>query len=425
MVYTFLKNIILKVAKHKKLSAVFAIVLALVVYFGASQFSKTQAPTYQTAKVEKGTLITSVSESGTVAVTNKTSIITQASGVIQTVYVKNGDTVKQEQKIADVTLDYAGQQRQAQAWSSYLSAQNTLSAAQTKLHTLQSAMFKANQAFVNDKGIFNPSDTQKADPKYIQENADWLASEADYKNQASVIAQAQAAQSSSWLSYQAASQTITAPTAGVVSDMIITKGMQIGGSNTTAGSSTGISSQVVGAIKTEDGKPVVSISLSEIDAVRVREGDKATITFDAFPDKTFTGKVLGINTNGVVSSGVTTYPTTILLDEQNDSILPNMSVSAEIITSVKNNVLLVPSVAVQTLNGKTVVRVFKKGKITVVSVKIGDSSETQTEIISGVSKDDTVVTGIVAPQTNGQQSSASPFSTVRFGGIGGARSGGR
>lgn len=406
---------------HKKLTGVFVVILVLLLYYGFLKEGKNQAPAYQTAKVEKGTLITSVSESGTVAVTNKTSIITQASGSIQTVYVKNGDTVTQGQKIADVTLDYAGQQRQAAAWASYLSAQNTLNTAQAKINSLQSALFKTNQTFVNGKGTKDPTTN---DPTYIQQRADWLQAEADYKNQTAVIAQAQAAQSSSWLSYQAAWATITAPIAGVVSDLVITKGMQIGSSNTTAGSSTGVSSQVIGAVKT-DGKPVVSISLSEIDAVRVKEEDKATITFDAFPGKVFAGKVLGINTNGVVSSGVTTYPTTILLDEQNDSILPNMSVTAEIITGIKNNVLLVPSSAVQTVNGKTAVRVLKKGIVTVVAVIIGDSSETQTEIISGVSEADMVVTGVVTTQTSGQQSSASPFSTVRFGGIGGGRSSGR
>lgn len=422
IIYPLLINSIKKVKNHKKLSAVLAISLLLLVYFGSSQFTKTQSITYQAVKVERGTLISSVSESGAVAVTNKTSIITQVSGSIAAVYVKNGDIVIQGQKIADVTLDYAGQQRQAAAWSSYLSAQNTLNTAQAKINSLQSTLFKTNQTFVNGKGTKDPTID---DPTYIQQRADWLQAEADYKNQTAVISQAQAALSSSWLSYQAAWATITAPIAGVVSDLIITHGMQIGSTNTTAGSSTGVSSQIVGAIKT-DGKPVVSISLSEIDAVRVKEDNKATITFDAFPGKIFTGKVLGTNTNGVVSSGVTTYPTTILLDIQNEQILPNMSVTAQIVTSVKNDVLLVPSAAIQTLNGKNVVRVKNNnGAIKSVPVEIGDSSETQTEIISGVSENDEVVTGVVSGQTNGQSTTTSPFSTVRFGGIGGSRSGGR
>ncbi len=398
----------------KLVYAFLAVVLLLLVYFGSSQFTKTERPTYQTAKVEKGTLVSSVSESGTVAVTNKTSIITQASGSISNVYVKNGDTVTQGQKIADVTLDYAGQQRQAAAWSSYLSAQNTLNTAQAKINSLQSTLFKTNQTFVNGKGTKDP-DTD--DPTYIQQRADWLQAEADYKNQTAVISQAQAALSSSWFSYQAAWAIITAPIAGVVSDLVITQGMQIGSTNTTAASSTGISSQVVGSVKT-DGKPVVSINLSEIDAVRVKEGNKATITFDAFAGKTFFGKVLGINTNGMVSSGVTTYPTIILLDEKNDQILPNMSVTAQIVTGVKNNVLLVPSAAIQTLNGKNAVRVKNNGVIKLVPVEIGDSSETQTEVLSGVGENDEVVIGVISTQ-------ASPFSTVRFGGIGGGRSGGR
>jgi len=61
-----------------------------------------------------------------VSVANKVSIVTQASGIVSNVYVKSGQTVNAGDKIADVTLDTAGQQRQAQAYSSLLSAQNNL-----------------------------------------------------------------------------------------------------------------------------------------------------------------------------------------------------------------------------------------------------------------------------------------------------------
>lgn len=412
LITTFLTMI----KKRKKFAAVLAVVLALLVYFGSSQFTKTQAPTYQTTKVERGTLVSAITESGQVAVANRTSITTQASGSVSGVYVKNGDTVIQGQKIADVTLDMVGQQRQAQAWSSYLSAKNTLASAQNKLNSLQSTMFKANQSFVNDKGVFNPSDTQKSDPKYIEENADWLASEADYKNQSAVIIQSQAALNSSWLAYQAASSIITAPVAGIVSDLILIEGMQVGSANTTASTNTGASSQVIGAIKTP-GSPVVAVSLSEIDAVKVKEGNKVTVAFDALPNKTFTGKVAGINTNGIVNSGVTTYPTTILLDVSNDQILPNMSATANIVTSVKNDVMLVPSSAIQTANGQTMVRVLKNSKISQISVEIGESSDTETEIISGLTEGEDVVVGV--QQTSSQSGATSPFSTVRFGGLGG------
>ena len=70
------------------------------------------------------------------------------------------------------------------------------------LYTLQNQEFVANQKFINDKGIPNPTDTDKQDPVYIEENAAWLAAEAAYKNQTNVIAQAQANLNNASLAYQ-------------------------------------------------------------------------------------------------------------------------------------------------------------------------------------------------------------------------------
>jgi multidrug resistance efflux pump len=73
--------------------------------------------------------------------------------------------------------------------------------------------------------------------------------------------------------------------------------MQIGSSNTTAGSSTNTSNQAIASIKTGN-STAVSVNIAEVDAPQVKVGQKATITFDAIANKTFTGKVMGINTTG-------------------------------------------------------------------------------------------------------------------------------
>src|SRR3989339_419569 len=128
----------------KKRIIIIATVL-IVIILGLFKFqivgAKNQQPQYQTATVEKGTLVSSLSESGQVAVANRTSITTQASGVISEVNVKNGDTVALGQQIAVISLDQSGQQRQAQAWASYLSAKSSLGNANAQLYSLQSTMY--------------------------------------------------------------------------------------------------------------------------------------------------------------------------------------------------------------------------------------------------------------------------------------------
>jgi macrolide-specific efflux system membrane fusion protein len=384
-----------------------------------------QAQNYTTVQAERGTLVVSAAESGTVAVANRVSISTQTSGTINNVYVKNGDEVTAGEKIADLTLDSNGLAQQAQAYSQLLSAENNLKSQQAQLDALQVTLFKTNQAFVTDRGVINPSANQQADPVYIEENAAWLKAQADYINQQGVIAQAQAAVNSASLSYNSVSSSITAPVDGVISDITIAPGLVI--ANSQSASNNSISSQVVASIK-HSGTPIISVSLSEIDVTKIKAGERATITFDALPNQTFTGKVLGIDTTGTVSSGVTSYPATIALDSENDKILPNMSVSANIITSVKDNVLLVPAGAVTTRGTQSIVYTKKNGQIQSVDVTIGDSDGTNTEITSGLSEGDSVLVGYSPISTTGSGATTSPFSRSIFGGNagfgGGVRVGG-
>ncbi|MGH7246219.1 MAG: efflux RND transporter periplasmic adaptor subunit [Candidatus Levyibacteriota bacterium] len=376
---------------------------------------------YQTAQVTKGTLISTVTAAGQVTVSNRVSVTTQANGTVSQVFVTSGDTVQAGQKIAELTLDSVGQQKSNAAYASYLSAQNSLNSAKANLNSLQSTLFKANQTFINDKGIPNPSDGDKSDPKYIEENADWLAAEANYEDQQGVINQTQASLSNAWLAYQAVSSTIVAPQSGKLIDLTITPGMQISQNVSSTNTTTGVA---VASIKTE-GTPVVSVSIAEVDGPKVQVGQKVTVTFDALPNNTYTGKIVGVNTTGSVSSGVTTYPATILLDNSANEILPNMSATANIITKIKDNVLLVPTSAVQSTGTASTVRVLQNGSVNTVTVGIGDSSDTQTEITSGLTQGQEVITGTITTGTTTQSTGSSPFGGgLRLGGFGGGGGGG-
>jgi RND family efflux transporter MFP subunit len=382
--------------------------------------NKTATPTYQTATAEKGTLITTITASGNITSSGDLTISTDASGIVNKVYVKNGDLITKGQRIADLTLDQDSLQRHSQAWASYLSAKNSLTAAQAKINSLQAAEFKANQTFMLDAVA---RELATNDPVYIQENALWLQAEADYKNQTAIIAQSQAALSSAWYSYQQTTPTITAPTSGIITGLVITPGLVL--TSTTNSNTSTVSSQKIGTISSPDKKPQAQVSISEIDSPKIIAGQKATLTLDAFPDKTFTGKVMIIDTNGQVSSGVTIYPATIIFDTAVPTIYPNMAVDAKIITDIKDNVVLVPTAAVQTTNGQSMVRVMKNGQITPIAVTTGSSNDTQIEIVSGINEGDEVVTSSSTGSTRTGQGGTSPFSALGggnrgFGGGGGA-----
>jgi macrolide-specific efflux system membrane fusion protein len=373
------------------------ILAAALVWFGVSKLrGNASKTTYQTDTATKGALIVTVTASGNVSSANSAVVTTQASGVVSKISVKNGDQVKSGDPIAEVDLDMDGKQRATAALASYQSAQNSLNSAQANMYSLQSSMFSKwktytdiaqNSTYQNPDGSANTV-SRVLTPFTIAQD-DWLAAEAQYKNQQGVVAAAQTSLGSSWANYQKTSPTIYAPISGTISGL----SLQIGSVLTAQTSSTGTStSQRIANIETE-ATPVAVVNLNEVDVPKVKVNDKATITMDAFPAATFTGKIVSIDTTGNVSSGVTTYPAYIVYDLAIEGIYPNMAVDTSIITLVKDDVVLVPNAAVQSANGQSTVRIMKQGKISSVDVTVGDANDTQTEIVSGVNSGDTVVTG--------------------------------
>lgn len=389
---------------------------------------KSKQPQYQTATVTRGTLITTVSESGNVTSSSQAGVGSPTTGIVTDIYVKDGDTVTKAQNLFKVASTATAQEI-ASAYASYLSAQNTLDTAKSKMNSLQAALFKANQTFLSDRGVANPSDQQKADPVYIEENAAWLQAESDYNNQSVAISQAQAALNDAALAYQATQDSvITAPISGTVANIVVKTGDQVtasGGnlsSNITSSSSTSTNNAILYIGNYSN--PYIKVQASEVDITNIQAGQKATITLSAFPNETFVGKVDQVDTAGTISSSVVTYNVFVTFISPPSNIKPGMSATVAIQTARKDDVLSVPSSAVQTTAGQLSVRVLENGKINIVTVETGINSDTDTEITSGLSEGQTVVTGVIQ---SGQSTGAgsSPFSGFRgFGGFGGGGGGG-
>lgn len=124
-----------RMLKNKNSFIVIILVLSLAGYFGWRIVVKKSSPevTYQTAKVERGTLVETVTASGTVSSANNTPIVTLVTGKITKLYVKNGDEVKAGAKIADLELDQSSNQKYIQQLASYQNAVNSLESAKNSL----------------------------------------------------------------------------------------------------------------------------------------------------------------------------------------------------------------------------------------------------------------------------------------------------
>ncbi len=407
--------------------------VTVVGWFGYTKLHTTtsSAPIYQTQKVARGTLVVSLTASGNVSTANSASVTTEASGVVKKVHVENGQEVKVGDPIAELDLDLDGRQRSTQAYASYQSAKNNVDSAQANLFSSQSTLFTQWKTYMD---LAESSTYQNADgspvtdkrtlPKFMSTQDDWYAAEAKFKVQQATIIQAQTSLSSAWSTYQKTSPVIYAPISGTVNGL----SLQIGSVLTAqSGSSGNATAQKIASILT-DAPPTVTVSLTEVDVPKVKIGNKVNLTFDAFPGKTYTGKIVSLDTVGSVSSGVTTYPAIIKLDIAVPGLLTNMSAQAHIITDVRDNALIVPSTALQTAtDGTSYVRLMNTSVVENAPVEIGVSSATDTEILSGIQVGDTVVTSVsqTAPSTT-STSTTSVFSRIGGGMGGGAvRTGGR
>jgi RND family efflux transporter MFP subunit len=152
------------------------------------------------------------------------------------------------------------------------------------------------------------------------------------------------------------------------------------------------------------GKMYADISLNEVDAVNVQSGDKATLSFDAIKDASIAGIVSKIDTIGEVSSNVVSYNAEITFDSQSlEYLKPGMSVDVEIVTEEKEDVIVVPITAVQTLpSGEMVVLIASNEALNdatfsrsfqPIAVKVGISNDTEIEIVSGLSEGDSISLG--------------------------------
>jgi membrane fusion protein, macrolide-specific efflux system len=381
---------------------ILAFILLVIIWYGYKKLfqSNQTTSTIQTASVEKGTIVSTISASGSVVSANTFVIKTSASGVVSKVYVKDGDKVVKGQKIASIELDLDGEQQYAQAYSTYISARNSLSSAQ---NSLRSAVSSLNNTYDQIKGHDNDESFTMIETRTKAE----VAKDNAYNS----LVSAQANLTNADFNLRANAPDIIAPNYGIVQGLTIAEGLPLSAQTTSTGTRTG--QRIASIIKS--GSPLISVNLSEIDVPKVKVGQKATISFDSITDKSYTGIVTAIDRTGSTSSNVTSYPAIITLDSGSDQILPNMATTANIIIEVKSDVLMIPSSAIKVQNGQSTVTLIKNGKQSTENIETGISSDTQTEITSGLSEGDNVVTGTTSTSPSNSTQSRSVFS-AGFGG---------
>ena len=134
--------------------------------------------------------------------------------------------------------------------------------------------------------------------------------------------------------------------------------------------------------------------ISESDISRVKLDNVVDMVFDAFPDETFTGKVVTIDTVETILDGVVHYRIKVQPDKQDERILSGFSANLSVITNQKKNVLLIPEYAISEHDGESFVQKRKDGKTEEKAVKIGKRDQFgNREILEGLQEGDQVEHG--------------------------------
>jgi len=178
---------------------------------------------------------------------------------------------------------------------------------------------------------------------------------------------------------------------------------------------------------------IAEISLNEVDAAKIEVGQKATLSFDAIEGLTITGEVIEVDLIGAVSQGVVSYIVKIGFDTGDDKVRSGMTVSANIITDMKQDVLTVLSSAVKTQGNVSYVEIVDEdipptqtgqtaGVLlltlpTQAPVVLGLASDESVEIISGLTEGDQYVVRKITTATTSQSTSASAPSLLGGGGV--------
>lgn len=361
-----MKNIFTWMRKHAFLS----IGTFLLIVFGSYYFffreSAVATPAVVTKQIEatRGSLKLTVSGSGQIEANSQVDLksVRAGDGVdIVSVPVKNDQAVKKGQIIA--VLDSGDVAR---------------SVAQSRL-SLTSAEIKLKQTE-------DTYDTQTDDDRRTR--------------QLQEIAVSQSRISLEDAEETLSDYTIRAPFDGIVTGLSVEAGDSL--SNDT----------VLASVITKEMK--ATITLNEVDAAKVKVGDTAQLSFNAFSDVVLSGKISKLDTIGKASQGVVSYGAEITLDEQNELLKPGMSATAEITVEEKNNIVLVPNSALSYEGEKASVTLATGQK---KEVKTGITDNTSTEIVSGLSdKEKIVIATTGMAQSSVKQSQGGILSSLLRGG---------
>jgi len=374
--------------RSRRLWIVGGIVLACVAV-GALVFNRRanrNQVQYVSVPVTKGDLAVTVESTGTLEAVTSVEVGSEVSGRILQELVDVNDQVRKGQIMAEIDpepLNSGLDQSQAQLRGAK-DAVNLAQAAAT-----ESARTFARNQQLGKEGILSQSDLDAARSAKDRDNASLHSAQENAR-----VAKATVDLAASKLQ----KATIRAPIDGVVLARLMEPGQTV-----TAGFQTPVLFKLAQDLR----KMRLNVDIDEADVSRVRTGESATFTVEAYPGRNFLSQVVSLQMQPKVSQNVVTYLAVLSVENDDRALFPGMTCTATIQAETRRGVLVVPNAALRFIppvgpgglaktgvsftDGKHRVWVLQGKVPTPIEVKTGATDGQHTEVLPGGLKEGMVV----------------------------------
>ena len=378
----------MKTLKKIGIAIVVIAVLAVAAFLILRKSEKPQMK-YKTAEIHRGSIVNTVTATGTIEPIVQVEVGTQVSGIINHIYVDYNSVVKKGEVIAELdktTLE-----------ADLASSSATLQSNKTEYEYQEKNFLRIKG--LHEKKMVSDTDYETAEYQYNKAKSSYEKSQSDITKARQNLEYA----------------TIYSPIDGVVIDRAVEEGQTVAASFNTP---------TLFTIANDLRQMRVIADVDEADIGGVVEGQQATFTVDAFPEDVFKGSVTQVRLQPTTESNVVTYEVVVDAPTPDLNLKPGLTANLTIYTMQKDSVLLVPLKALrfQPENAPEPVADSANPRARVlwtqspqglqpVNVTTGDNDGIFAEITGDIKEGDKVVTGVdigVSSISDGQ-GEANPF----------------
>ena len=305
------------------------VALALVVAAGwwwSRRDKAAEEGQYRTATVERGDIRVAISSTGTLSAISTVTVGSQISGQVTDVLVDFNSPVKKGDVLARIDPStYEAQIAQGAA---------QIESAQAQLRQSQASLRNAELDYQRKAGLGAQQLVSKADVDLARAARDQAQAQVN-SAQAQIRQQAASTQTTR---LNLGRTVIRSPVDGVVLTRTIEPGQTVAAS---------LQAPELFTIAEDLSKMKIELAVDESDIGQVKAGQAVSFTADAFPDRQFKGVVEQVRLSATTTNNVVTYPVVVTVDNSDGTLLPGLTVNAEIEVSKRSDVLKVANAALR------------------------------------------------------------------------------